>query len=195
MADLRGGIGSDGAVLHLVVSWVLMIPLVCYAANGTWWFQGGGNSVSLGATYGVLASGQTDTANNVATAILLMVILSVVLLPKMKSLLNLCLRDRVFGTLSVWAFASCLWSQLPMVSLEWAPSLALNTLFAFYLYQRFSPGQQMRLLLMLGWACLVSKRPVFPSGPVQCHTLTMSAWEFQGVECVGRLRKSGGLWS
>ena len=140
--------------MSLVVSWVLMIPLLCFASNGLFWFQGEGNN-PLARKFGLLASGRTQTAANTAITILLLAILSAVLFPKMKSIIDLCRRDRVFAALAAWVMVSCLWSQFPRVSLEWAPIAVLNIACAFYLYRRFRPGQQIRLLLVLGWVCLV----------------------------------------
>jgi O-antigen ligase len=61
----------------------------------------------------------------------------------------------VFAAMAALAVLSCFWSQSPLSSLEYSVSLAVNTLFAFLLYRRFSPERQIRLLLMLGWICLV----------------------------------------
>ena len=101
-----------------------------------------------------MASNGTGTAENTRITILLFSLVLGLALPWMKSVIRLCYRDKVFATLSAWGLLSCLWSQFPLVSLEWAPVAALNTIFAFYLYRRFSPEQQIRLLLILGWICL-----------------------------------------
>jgi len=145
--------GSDGPVSHLVVSWVLMIPLICFASSGILWPRA--ENDELGATYGVLAGGHTYSADNIAITLLLFAITPMLLFPRMKSIIELCREHIVFAVLAAWIMISVLWSQFPMVSLEWAPVAALNIAFAFYLYQRFSPDQQMRLLLLLGWLCLV----------------------------------------
>jgi exopolysaccharide production protein ExoQ len=145
---------ADGSVLHLAVSWVLMIPLVCFASTGIPWFWTGGSS-ELTARFGVLANAETGTAGNTAITLLLFAFVSVLLFPKINSVVELCRRDRLFALLAAWIMVSCLWSQFPVVSLEWAPVAVLNIVFAFYLYRRFSPNQQMRLLFVLGWICLI----------------------------------------
>jgi exopolysaccharide production protein ExoQ len=144
---------SDAPISDLAISWALMIPLVCFASNGMPWFWTGGGS-ELTARFGSMASAETGTAENTAVTILLFALVPVLVFPWMKSVIRLCSRDKVFAAIAVWVILSCLWSQFPMVSLEWAPVAALNTIFAFYLYRRFSPDQQIRLLLFLGWICL-----------------------------------------
>jgi O-antigen ligase len=52
------------------------------------------------------------------------------------------------------AMASTIWSQFPTQSLINSLYLAVDTLFAFYLYQRFSPERLLRVLLIVGWICL-----------------------------------------
>jgi len=145
---------SQAPVGYLVVSWLLMIPLVCFASSGLLWFRTGATKNDLSAAYGTLASGASGTAANAATTILLFVIVAIALFPKVKSVIALWLKDRVFAALAAWAVLSCLWSQFPLVSLEWSTVAVLNSVFAFYLYRRFSPNQQIQLLLMLGWFCL-----------------------------------------
>ena len=141
---------------HLVVTWVLMIPLVCFASNGMLWFRAGTGNNALTARFGVLGSGgATSAADNAAITLLLFAIVPALLFPWAKSVVEIFRRDGVFVALAVWPILSCLWSQLPTVSLEWAPVAALEVVFAFYLYRRFSYVRQMQLLLLLGWICLV----------------------------------------
>jgi O-antigen ligase len=140
---------------HLVVTWALMIPLFCFASNGMLWFRAGASNNALTARFGVLGSGATNTADNIAITLLLFVTIPSLLFPRAKSVVGALRKDIVFIALAVWPILSCLWSQLPIVSLEWAPVAALEIVFAFYLFGRFSPVRQMQLLLLLGWTCLV----------------------------------------
>ncbi len=144
---------SDPPVLDLAVSWVLMIPLVCFASYGMPWF-GAGSGNELSARFGSMASAETGAAENIAVTILLFVVVSALVFPWLKSVIGLCRKDKAFAAIAAWVILSCLWSQFPTVSLEWAPVAALNVIFAFYLYRRFNPDQQIRLLLLLGWMCL-----------------------------------------
>jgi O-antigen ligase len=155
-----------------------MIPLVCFASNGMLWFRAVAGNNELTSRFGLAGGGEAGTADNIAITILLFAIVPVVLFPKMKSVIQLCRKDKVFAALAAWIMVSCLWSQFPMVSLEWAPVVALNIVFAFYLYRRFSPDQQIRLLLLLGWICLVLSIVLslfFPEYGID-HTGTTGAW-------------------
>ena len=146
-------LSSYPPISQLVIAWVLMIPLICFASYGMPWFWTGGGS-DLTARFGSIASAETGTAENTAIAILLFTLVPLLVFPWMKSIIRLCRRDKVFAAIAAWSILSCLWSQFPLVSLEWAPVAALNTIFAVYLYRRFSPDQQIRLFLILGWICL-----------------------------------------
>ena len=169
---------SDQPISHLLVTWVLMIALLCFASNGMLWFRASAGNDALTARFGVLASGQTATTDNVAITMLLFAVVPVVLFSRIKSVIELCRRDRVFAALAAWIMVSCFWSQLPTVSLEWAPVAALTIVFAFYLYRRFSTGQQIQLLLLLGWICLALSIVLslfFPKYGID-HTETTAAW-------------------
>jgi exopolysaccharide production protein ExoQ len=169
----------EAPISHLVVTWALMIPLVCFASSGLLWFRGGAGNTALAARFGVLGSGAAATLDNTVVALLLFVTISTLLFPWVKSVVGLFRRDIVFVALAVWPILSCLWSQLPMVSLEWAPVAALEVVFAFYLYRRFSPVRQMQLFLLLGWICLLLSIFLclfFPNYGID-HTDTAAPWQ------------------
>ena len=145
---------SDTPIWRLVVSWLLIIPLVYVAGNGSFWFFGGEANNQLAGYYGALVSDPRRTLENAATSVLVFGLLSILLFPRIKSVFSMARRHKVFVILAGLTAISALWSQFPIVSLMWAPIAAFNVLFAFYLYRRFSPEQQMQLLLGLGWLCL-----------------------------------------
>jgi exopolysaccharide production protein ExoQ len=142
-------------ISFLVVSWMLMFPLVFFASDGSLWFSSVERNNQLASTYGALILEQTASPGHNIILLLLFAISAAAFFPKIIPVATLFIRDKVFAALVAWAMASCLWSQAPMDSLKTSLYLALNTIFAFYLYRRFTPDQQIRLLLMLGWFCLV----------------------------------------
>jgi O-antigen ligase len=146
---------SATPIARLFVSWVLLVPLMYIAGDGGFFFFGGQANNQLAAYYGALVSDPRRTVENAAMSVLVFGLLLVVLFPRFKSVLGMVRRHKVFAILAGWAAISCLWSQFPVVTLMWAPIAAFNVVFAFYLYRRFSPEQQMQLLLGLGWLCLV----------------------------------------
>jgi len=135
-------------------TWVLLAPLFCYACNGMFWFRTSGSSDDLNATYGTLASGGSGLADNVAIMAVLLLTLSFPLLSRARAILRVLQRNPVFLLIPMWVSASFLWSQIPLVSLEWSPAAVLIVLFACFLHCRFSPEEQLRLFLMLGTVCL-----------------------------------------
>ena len=139
-------------ISHLVVTWLLLIPLFYFASQGTLWFQNPGGNRALGG-FGSLENAPRTTASSV-TLLLIFVIVFVLLFFRIESILRVCHDSSVFVALAALAIVSCLWSQFPIKSLEYSIFLFVNTLLAFYLYRRFSHYQQMKLLYLLGWICL-----------------------------------------
>jgi exopolysaccharide production protein ExoQ len=170
---------SELGLSSLVVTWALMVPLFCIASEGLLWFRAGGTGGELSARFGVLAANTYDTTNNVAVTLLFFAIVPAVLLSQIKAVMRLWRENLVFALIAVWTVASCLWSQFPFVSLQWAPVATLNMLLALYLYQRFSSEQQIRLLLLLGSICLslsIVLALFFPQYGID-HTDKSGAWK------------------
>lgn len=140
--------------MHLVVSWVLMLPLFYYASVGEFWFQYVRSNGYLSMMYGSLqASDSSGEFIAIITGVALIVL--AVVASRIRLLVDACLKNRVFAALTVLAMASVVWSQLPAKSLKWSLFSAIGVLLAYYIYQRFSPGQQLSLFMMLGWICLL----------------------------------------
>lgn len=169
---------ADLPISSLVISWVLIAPLACFAVSGLLWFRSGAIDSNLSATYGSLATGTSDTVDNVAVTIAMFSVIPLIALPKCRAILKTLQQDRLFALLAIWIFLSCSWSQFPLVSLQWAPVAALNIFFAFYFYERFRPDQQIRLLFLFGWFCLILSIILslfFPRYGID-HTGTTAAW-------------------
>jgi len=146
---------SDDSSASLVISWVLMIPLFYFASLGVLWFQSvESNHSGLGPFSSAF---RTSTAGLESRAIVALVFLvvAVAVFSRMKAVIGLCRTGGVFVALVTLALASCAWSQYPATSLQAALYLALDTLFAFYLYRRFSHKQLLELFMMIGWICLI----------------------------------------
>jgi exopolysaccharide production protein ExoQ len=156
-----------------------MFPLAYFASSGIFWFDGGESNSRLATTYGALVVGETRPPDHTLTLLLLFGATAVALLPTIISVAKFYLADKVFAALVGWAAVSCLWSQAPSDSLKTTIYVALNTIFAFYLYRRFTPHQQLRLLIMLGWLCLAISIPLalfFPRYGID-YTLIQSSWK------------------
>ena len=140
-------------ISHLVITWLLLIPLFYFALQGRLWFQNAGGNDVLGG-FGSLQNAPL-TAASAVTFLFIFAIVFLLLFPRIKAVIRVCRENLVFVALAALAMASCLWSQFPVTSLKWSICLLANTLFAFYLYRRFRPEQQMKLMYLLGWICVV----------------------------------------
>lgn len=139
-------------VYHLVITWVLLIPLI-YFAGGDWFQNERGNNDLVG-QYGSLAAAPQMVVNTV-TGLAIFAIIFFLIFVRMKSILAVCRKHLVFMALVGLSVISCFWSQFAIKSLELSLCLAVNTLFAFYLCQRFNHEQQMSLFRLLGWVSLI----------------------------------------
>jgi exopolysaccharide production protein ExoQ len=149
-----GATYSETPVMQLSVSWLLMVPLVCFANLGQFWFQNAERDNLLSAEFGKLVA-VPHTLQDALALPLVFSLLSVLFLSRLKGIVALFRQNKIFVAIVVWALLSLAWSQNPVRGLQEWMCLAINVVFAFYLFQRFSPYQQMRLLLWLGWVCLL----------------------------------------
>jgi exopolysaccharide production protein ExoQ len=141
-------------VLELVVSWALILPVLYYASHGIFWFQVSSTNNSLDASYGqVIGGGRTSV--DLAVQMVIFVIVSVLLLTRLKAVVGLCSRQKLLVLIPLLAVASASWSQDPSSTLKNSVYLGINVLFAFYLYSRFSPQRLLQILLIVGSVSLV----------------------------------------
>jgi O-antigen ligase len=135
--------------IELAVSWALILPVLYYASHGSFWFQVSATNNSLDASYGQLVGGGR-TSVDLAVQIAIFVIVSVLLLTRLKAVVGLCCKQKIFVLIPLLAVASASWSQEPSSTLKNSVYLGINVLFAFYLYGRFSPQRLLQILLMVG---------------------------------------------
>lgn len=182
MSKLAGAVRGTSASLdqkmaYLVVSWILMIPLLYYA-GGFWWETQGLNNRFQGDFKAIVDP--SHTARNAVTTLAIFVILTWLFLPHVRSIAATCRDNLVLAALPVLAIASFFWSQLPSKSFLWGVCLAASTLFAFFLARRFSPEQQMQLLVMFGWLCITLSIVLilfFPSIGLAARAGGLGAWK------------------
>ena len=143
------------SVSHLVVTWILMIPLFYFASGGTLWFQSAAKNGAINATsFGSVTSGQ-QTGRTMIIGAIVFSVLALIIFPKILGMRGVLRRNSVFPIMAIVAAASSLWSQAPLYSLAYSVCLAFSTLFAFYLWKCYTPRKLFRLLAIIGWICLV----------------------------------------
>ena len=168
------------SVAHLVATWVLIVPLLYFASQGQLWFVVGNSKTRLSSIYGALAT-PSQTAESAAIAITIFSIFGVVLYPRFAQVAKLAREDLLFSVLPIFAIASVTWSQYPIKTIQHALCLAINMLFAMYLNRRFSPARQIRLILLLGWICLISSIALSVLFPRYGIDRTLSTGNWQGI--------------
>lgn len=141
-------------ISHLAVTWVLMIPLIYFASRGCLWFQSVYGNNLMNARYGALAT-YSGTGKGIFVAVPVYAIVVIALFTRLRAVLACFHKHWPFSALALLSLASFAWSQFPIRSLEFSLLLTLDTLFAFYFCLRFSQDGQMRLLLIVGWMCLL----------------------------------------
>jgi exopolysaccharide production protein ExoQ len=153
-------IPSTRSVSSLVVSWLLMLPLLYFAAQGAPSIDREDLNVSntgQGHYEAYTTQKVNSSTESVRKKIELLLVYSMVVLaiwtyaPRFEAVL---IRNKVLLLLPVLALISTLWSQTPFTTFESAVGIILILLLGVFLTLRFSHDQQIRLLLMLGVAVM-----------------------------------------
>lgn len=160
-----------------VSSWVLMIPLLVFASQWGFSFEHGSKNTEMGAHSD---DGNESPAIKVQSAIVYL-ICALFIMRCGRAILAQFYREVYVSSLCALALLSTLWSQFPMTTLTHAMMLAVNTAFAFYLLERFSADDLLKLMLMVGtlaaFGCLIVVL-FFPSFGIQERSsITAGAWE------------------
>lgn len=150
-----------------LIYWVMLIPMLYFAANGTLSFLGGNNTQLAG----YAALGETGAGSGMHAALSFGCYLIVMggLLMIRDRLVHLCVQNWVIFALPILAFMSAAWSQYPSRTVLYSGYIMLNTLFALYLASRFRPEQQINLFLLTGTFAAIGslvEGVVYPTGGV-----------------------------
>jgi O-antigen ligase len=150
-ADVAGGI----PVSHFAITYVLLVPLVIFAAHGGFSLEHSSWNTDLGAVGGKMAvvPSASETLRDRVQAWLALGTCLVVSLPYMRSVFGTAQRLPAMVLLPLFAIASAGWSQDAGLSLRSGLSLTVTTLFAFYLAERFQESELLELLVLTG-ACV-----------------------------------------
>jgi exopolysaccharide production protein ExoQ len=153
-ADVFGwpDLASGPPMSSLVVSWLALVPLAVCAVHGAFSVFARMNG---GLMVGSAALVQTnDSAQATGTRIVIrltMVIVVLLYATVARKTLTILHRHLLLVSLVALAVLSILWSQDPKVTLQNSIYLIITTLFGFYLTQRFTAIQVMKLMVMGGW--------------------------------------------
>src|ERR1700753_69270 len=85
--------------------------------------------------------------------------------PILNRALTICNRNRSITALITLATLSILWSQDPGESLQKDGYLIVTTWFGYYLVERFTPRQLMRVFMITGWISIVGSFALAVAAP------------------------------
>jgi exopolysaccharide production protein ExoQ len=149
-------IPSKRSTSALVLSWILMIPLLVFASQWGFSFEHGAMNTAVGGRAGGdTAIGQEDSIALKVQSAVVYLCCAFLIVPFIRRILADLSRDPLIVSFSALAFLSVLWSQFPLMSLTHAVMLAVNIAFAFYLLERFSTNDLLKLLLMVGTIAVI----------------------------------------
>jgi exopolysaccharide production protein ExoQ len=131
-------------VWQVALSWVLLVPILYVAANGTFIPSTGEGDVS--------PTGQSPghSASHKITLALVNLLCLALMAFRFSSVLALSRRMKIALALPMLAILSCTWSADPLQSVVSGTLLLIFTLFAIYVADRFSFQRQIGLIMMVG---------------------------------------------
>jgi exopolysaccharide production protein ExoQ len=130
-------------VWQLALAWVLLIPLLYIAANGTFLPHAGAVDTA--------ATGQapgTDASHKISVAFVSLICM-VLIAFRFDEVFALSQRMKVMLAFPVLAVASCTWSGDPRQSIVSGLILFVFTMFAIYVASRFSFQRQLELIMLV----------------------------------------------
>jgi O-antigen ligase len=163
-------------LLARVETYFLLVALFLLATNGTFLTPGQmQHAESLGTITG---PGEPTGPLHLSELAIAFAISTPLTLSRWRSVLRLSLRMKLFSAISLLAILSSLWSRSPQLSFRCGLYLLLNTTFCYYLLQRFTMQQLMRLMMLLG--CII-----FVLSGILAVALPAYAWTKAGGEHMG----------
>jgi exopolysaccharide production protein ExoQ len=143
-------------VSQLFISWVLLLPLVYLLTDGLTSFQASGSGGYGGAAQDqqFFQSNSTPVAVRLIT-LLIWVICFYGILTYLPRVIKTAWEMKTITALALLSIVSVLWSQDPGLTFLKSILLVSGLLFTYYLVERFTPDEQMQLMLVLGAAILV----------------------------------------
>jgi exopolysaccharide production protein ExoQ len=135
-------------VWQLVLAWVLLVPLLYIAANGTFILHAGAVDTA--------ATGQapgTDASHKISVAFVSLICI-VLIAFRFAEVFALSRRMKLMLAFPVLAVVSCTWSGEPRQSIVSGLILFVFTMFAIYVASRFPFQRQFELIMLVGAVAL-----------------------------------------
>ena len=154
-----------------------MIPLLVFASQWGFSFEHG----SQNSTVGSHIQGTDDSTPLKVQSAIVYLTCAFFMVRFTRAILVDFYTDLLVSGLPVLAFLSILWSQFPLITMVHAVLLATNVAFAFYLLERFSTNDLLKLLLMVGTLAVIGSLLLIvflpQYGLQERSSVTSGAWE------------------
>jgi exopolysaccharide production protein ExoQ len=139
-------------VHQMVLGWMLIFPLIFFAVHGTPSFEGTGNrNTATTSLSGLASSGRSaGFLGNIAIPGIAYSIVVWLLLINAKRIVWHALQMKTITLLALFTICSALWSQDPFRSAYNGGFYLIETLFAFYLVEKFDPEEILNIVMMAG---------------------------------------------
>ena len=170
-----------GSARHLVIGWVLILPLMFFAVDGIFSFENPPNTVldnswmiglaSSGRNLGLL--GYVVIPGIAYSIVLWLIVINA------KRIMPLALQMKMLTLLALLTMCSAVWSQDPFRSAYNGVFYFIGTLFAFYLVLKFDTEEILSIVMMAGLSlCVLSLILVFrfPQFGLTPSSRDMGAW-------------------
>ena len=169
-------IPSRRSVSVLISTWVLMIPLLVFASQWGFSFE----HASQNTTVGSHQDSENSTPVKIQSAVVYLTCVFF-MLRFVREIIRDLYKDLLISSIPIWALLSIMWSQFPLITLVHAVLLMANVAFAFYLLERFSTNDLMKLFLMVGTLAVIGSFLLiilFPQFGIQERSsVTSGAWQ------------------
>ena len=127
-------------------TWWMIVPLLYFATMGDFIVEEGSS---------VIKTRMGPSSSERLEQILVWLIAIVLMGPRYRQILDAALRYKALSAIVVLAFASIFWSPFPADSIRRATLLGLTFLFGYFVAEKFSSKEQMRLILATGWCAVL----------------------------------------
>ncbi len=146
------------SALGMIATYLALMPLLFLSARGSFSFEYQELNNGAVGTFGSLAipASATGSLGHTLEIAAMYGIAVLLMIPFAKQILRTCFENKIVLLLPLLAIFSTIWSQDPGRTAAFAVLALVNTLFAVYLTQRFSPNQQMEMFLLAGTILAIS---------------------------------------
>jgi O-antigen ligase len=159
--------------------WMLMIPMLVFAAASQFSFQAGAQNTDAGASLAGAATGAEAKGQREMLIVTYLILLTLIT-TRYKRVMEMALEMKALTLLGLLAVLSTIWSQQPLVSLVRGMYYFIDTLFAYWVVTKLTSSQLRSLVMMIGSAvsfCSIILVLAFPRYGLVGTLAHLGAWQ------------------